>query len=277
MKRLIIAMMLCATLAQAQTTNQYVVNSDGTYFYSKGGGTNAYVRFSKAVEYAVLTWSSADLANKALDIFGTDYNTESSGITINSATPDTFTAYNDHVIFEVTAIATTGTVTVAGQRVDEDDNTITNFSEAVSITATGCYQTAAKFIGACTNSTPSADITTDVNLASYFDFQNQDFTVSNIRMSFKPSNPSWDVGVELLILQNDGSTSNLLNGGFDFRASDTPPRAANGLQGHAKQNITSRLILGSENEGIIVKILGGGDATPANITEFDLTIGCELQ
>jgi len=276
MKKLIILFNLIACIAYGQTTNEYAVFSDGTYFYSNGGATN-FSRFSKAVEYAVLTWSSSDLANKALDIFGTDYNVDASGITINSGSPDTFTAYNDHVIFDVSATASTGTVTVSGLRVLEDDNSITNWTENVSVTTTGCHQTSAKFIGVCTNSTADANITTDVILASYFDFQNQDFNVSNIRMSFKPSNPAYDVGVELLILDNDGGTTALLSGSFDFQNGDSPARAANGVLGHAKQNINSRLILGSENEGIIVKIIGAGGGTPANITEFDLTIGCELK
>ena len=274
MKKYIIAICLICTSMTYGATN--AVFSDGSFLYSKGGTTNL-TKFSKAVEYAVLTWSSSDLANKAVDIFGTDYNISASGVPISVGTNNTFTAFNDHVIFDVSAVSVTGMVTVSGQRVIEADNTITNFSENVTITSTGCYQTAAKFIGACTNSTTTASITTDVILASYFDFQNQDFTVSNIRMSFKPSNPAWDVGVQLFILENDGGTTNLLNGGFDFRSSDSPLRADNGVLGHAKQSISSRLILGSQNEGIIVKILGGGDSTPANITEFDLTIGCELR
>ena len=279
MKRIIAGLILVISgYAYGQTTNDYAVFTDGTKLYSKAGGT--WTNFSRATEYVVLTWSSDDLGNKALDLFGTDYNTDATGVTITNGSPDTFTAYNDHVVFNVTNLISTGTVTVAGQRVLEDDNTTTNWTEDISVTSTGCYQTSAKFIGACTSSTANASITTDVILCSYYDFQNQDFKVSNIRMSWKPSNPTWDIGLDLFLLDNDGKTTDLLNGGFDFNNSDTPARASGGtpkVMGHAKQNIASRLILGSQDEGIIVRVTGDGDATPANITEFDLTIGIELE
>jgi len=269
----IIAMILISGSAMAQTN---AVFSDGNFLYSLGGTTNL-TRFSRATEYTVLTWSSSDLANLAVDMFGTEYKDDSTGVSISSGSPDTFTAYNSHVVFTVTAVTTTGTVTVSGQRVLEDENALTNWTENINIATTGYYQTSAKFSGTCTNSTTNANITTDVSLASYYDLQNQDFKVSNVRMSWKPSNPSWDVGLEIFILDNDGLTNGLLNGSFDFDNGDTIPRAAKGVLGHAKQNIDSRLILGSENEGIIVKITGAGDATPSNIKAFDLTIGLEIE
>lgn len=261
--------------AYAGLESYYAVFFDGSFFYSIGG-TNTFRRFSRGVEYTTLPWSSSDLDNKAVNLFGTEHRVESSSVTINSGSPDTFTAYNSHVVFDVSTTTATGTVTVSGYRVNENDNTVTNWTEDVSITSNGQYQTSAKFIGSCTNSTSDANIVADIILTTYKDFQNQDFIVKDIRMSFKPSNPVWDIGMDFFILDNNGQTNALLDGQFDFSSTDPMPRAANGINGHAKSLINSRTILGSENEGIIVRITGDGDATPANIQEFDLTIGIEF-
>lgn len=273
MKTLIALLTITAAAALGQTN---AVFSDGTKFYSAGGTTNL-VAFSRAVEYAVLTWSSSDLANSAVNLFGTDYETLSSGATINTGTTQAVTMYNAHLVLDVKTITTTGMVTVAGQRVNETTGVITNWTETIDVTATNFYQTSAKFIGSVTNSTTNADLTADIIETSYYDFQNQDFTVSNIRVSFRPSNPVWDIGVELYIIDNDGLTNSLVNGNLQFASTDTIKRAANGVLGHAKANIDSRVILGTEDEGIVAKVTGAGDANPANITEFDLTIGCELK
>jgi len=242
-----------------------------------GGLYTNGARFGRAVEYAVLTRSSGDLANRAVNLFGTDYETVSSGATINTGTTQTVTAYNAHLVLDVKTITSTGMVTVAGLRVNETTGAITNWTETIDVTATNFYQTSAKFVGSVTNSTADANITADIIEASYYDFQNQDFTVSNIRVSWKPSNPVWDIGVELYIIDNDGLTNSLVNGNLQFASTDTVKRPANGFLGHAKANINSRVILGTEDEGIVVKVTGAGDANPANITEFDLTIGCELK
>jgi len=262
-----------AGLSYGATT---AVFSDGNYMYSSGGNTNL-VRFSRATEYSVLTWSSGDLQNKAVDLFGTTYNEQSSGVIISNGAPQTLSAYNAHVVIYATNITATGTVAVSGNRVNEDDGSITNFSENVIITATNYYQTSAKFVGTVTNSTTDANIICDLITTSYFDFQNQDFSVLNIRAGFKPSNPSWDIGIRLYLVDNDGKLTSLVNNDFQFDSGDAIPRAANGVIGHAKRNVSSRLILGSENEGIVVKLTGATDANPANMTEVDITIGCELK
>ena len=264
--------MVGAACAQSTTGWQIVTMQDGVDgLYTNGA------KFGKAVEYSVLTWPSADLANKTVQMFGTEHILDEAGVAINSGATDTFTAYNSHIVLDVTTFTTTGTVSVGGQRVFEDTGNLSNWVENITVDNTGCYQTSAKFLGACSNYTADADIVANVFRTSYFDFQNRDFIVSNVRMGWKPSSPTWNVQAEVYLIDNNGLTNPLVNGNLDFASSDTPVRAANGVIGHAKANVNSRLILGSQNEGIVVRIVGDSSGKPANITEFDLTIGCELK
>jgi len=247
------------------------VLTDGDNLFTVSGGVT-----SGPGSRIMMSWSSDNLANRWIDIFGTAYVDGNSGLTVDTATTNTVTeGYNRHLILDVTSTTTLGNVTFSGFRIDEDTGAIsTNFIESLAVTGTGCVQTATKWIGAINYyTTNGADLVVDEVTTTYVDLQNRGFVPESVRMGFRPSNPVWEIRLEVCHIRNNGSVSNMVADLMDYTSSDLHLRAGNGVIGHGKLNLGNHHIEGNNNEGIVVRLTGtGGTGTPSHIREVDIFI-----
>jgi len=254
----------------------YVMSTNGTRaaFYCRDG--DVHIKSNGAVQAVAFTWSTADVANSDVNVFGTIYSSEQTGVTLDSVTPQSITnMYNRHYIVNVTTMTSSGTITLTGNAVNEYTGVITPAStEDIVVSATGYYQSSTKWIGQVTASTADADLVIDTYSTTYVDAANSDFQLFYTRMGFKPSSGTWDIKLELKKVNNDGSLTDIAGTDFEADNSDTYLRAASGVAGNIKRIWTGTDIpqfAGTSNEGIIVEVTGKV-GTPTNITEADVTI-----
>ena len=228
---------------------------------------NQVQRKLENADIAPLTWNTHNLANGDVFCVGVYEEDVLTAEQITSAIVPTVLAANTlnrHIVLEVTTLTTSGSVTLAGNVVNETTGVVSSDSETIAITATGFYQSAKKFIGDTTiTGVTTTDLITDIHSTSYYDAQNHDFGVSAVRFSFTPSGPTWNIDLEVVKVNSDGSKTNLTSL-FSFANTDTEPRAYSGNQGHAKVAL-SEAMLGSNGEGIVVSILNVSAIAEANI------------
>jgi len=235
-----------------------------------------------ASKTVITSWSAGVVTNRGTQIFGTVNELEDSDQTIDSGTPYTLTqGYNRHIHLEVSALTTSGTVNLSGARIDENTGTVTtSYIEPVYVTATGWYQSSAKFIGPVQIYTADADIVTDIWSVTYADLGNRKFRFRYIRFSWAPRGPVWNLKLSIKKVNNNGSFTDITGDKFSFASTDTYPRAGNGIIGHAKliwNNDTGEYCNGQNNEGFIVDLTNqAGTGAPSNIGPVDFYIGFQI-
>ena len=224
-----------------------------------------------------LTWGTDNLGTLDVDVWGVyvsdviTADTLSTGVDIVMTDAQT---HNRHIVIEVnSATDSVGDVLFTGFAVDEALGTVGADTETITMNGLTHYQSAKKWIGALTISTTEVDLTdVDIHTTSYCDRQNTDFHVSGARFTWTPSNPTWDIALEILHVLENGSYVNLTPL-FVYDSTDTYIRADSGDQGGAKSTIDAD-VLGSANEGIILRITGA-TATPTAVLSVDAIIDIE--
>lgn len=228
---------------------------------------NQVQRKLENADIAPLAWNTHNLPNGdvfSVGIYESDVMTAEQVTSAIIPTVLAAVTLNRHIVFEVTTVTTAGSITLAGDVVNESTGAIATDTEVIAIAATGFYQSAKKFIGDTTvTGVTTTDIITDIHTTSYYDAQNNDFGISSVRFSFTPSGPAWAIDLEVSRVNSDGSRTNLTPL-FNFASTDTEPRAYSGSQGHAKVSI-SEAVMGADSEGLVICILGISAISEANV------------
>lgn len=234
-------------------------------------------------ELTALNWSTADLtgffAGGDAEIFGTVYETESTGNDFSFPLTNEIIAetYNRHIVFNVTNLISAGTLDLVGSRVNEDTGAVSVTNETINVQSAGYYQSDFKYVGAVTGTSSDISIEYDLITTTYLDFQNRDFQLYSVRFAWTPDDSTWDVGLSISKVNEDGSLTNLDPSGLLLHDSgDTPARAADGVSGHVKVKPATGFINGGSKEGLVVQVTGDG-STPTGILMSDVFLGCYVQ
>jgi len=269
------------------------------------GTTNGLILAHTPIEsqFTALQWSSDNIANRINFFFGTVYQwldtspsdswTDVPGDvgteTLTGPTTNTYALgfYNRHVVLNVTTLTSTGTVVFTGSKVNESTGAIiTNFSENVSVTATGHYQTVTKWIdedpatavGDLDVATTDANIQYEMMSTSYLDYQNRDFQASNVRFATTPGGNNYDIRLNIWKVNEDGSYTDLDTNDLLKFEGPNDGAAANGIVGHKKAALSTELIRGNEHQGLVVFVSGVTVGTlPAQVDSVDVIIGTFVQ
>lgn len=234
-----------------------------------------------ATKFVILSWTADSIAVRPKNIFGTFYSDAIfTGSTISSAANPVITeGYNRHAVMNVTAVGTSGVVNIIGNKINENTGVVTSgFVDAIDVTATGYYQSPSKFIDEISFvGVGSTSVTATSYSTGYADFGNAHVALKYVRFGWIPSNPSWDIALNVFKVNNDGSLTDLDQGRLGFNSTDDSNRAANGVVGHAKviQDDGSEVdIRGDQNEGIVIQLTNkAGDSLPSNVGSADFYIG----
>ena len=217
-----------------------------------------------------------------------------------------FSAYNNHVYLKIIAASVSGTpsVSITGTAISESTGIPTNTTETFNLnpTAVGEYQSINKWYVVTsitfTNTTPS---NYDISVLGYLDFLNTDVKIIGYRMEILGDDNSSNSDINFQIIKVDNGTDNIIslidlenitidgNGGANgtgqitdvLRSSRdfTMPTGTNlwpaGTDFVIKQTdfdtfFTSdqNHILGSSNEGILVKISSSQDFDSGNAPRY---------
>lgn len=232
-----------------------------------------------ARKFMIASWTADTITARPKNIFGTVYSEAAfTGSIISSVSLPTITqGYNRHGIINVTAVGTSGTINIIGNKINENTGVITSgYIDAIDVTGTGYYQGPSKFIDQITFSgTAPASVTATAYTATYADFGNSHIGLKYVRFGWIPSNPSWDVALRVKKINNDGSITDLDQNRLAFNSGEDANRAANGIVGHAKVIQDDQVeIRGDQNEGIVIELTNkDNDSLPANIGSADFYIG----
>ena len=186
------------------------------------------------------------------------YDTIDQAQLITTAAPFTPSVPGFHAHYVLDVSGATGlpfTIRFTGTTINESNNLLTpGDTEDLSITANGYYQTVKSWITAPQISIleASKSCTVDVYRTSYWDKGNSNFVLDGVRLEFEPDSGQWEVAIELMRVQDDGSFVYVDN--TSLKDTDIPPRAANGITGKYERGDYSTVIEGAEKEGIIVRI-----------------------
>lgn len=204
-----------------------------------------------------LPFSFIPPGNGALACTGWHTKTDSAQ-SLTNATPVTASVAGFHSHYVISVSASVGhpyTIVATGTSVDEATGAETGSdTENISVTGNGWYQTTKSWVDAVQFTiTLGETCTIDVYRTSYWDRGNRDFTLTGVRMEFKPDAATWSIQFRVQKVAADGSVSDIDN--VTFASTDPTPRAANGEVGKYKRTNYNTAIEGSDSEGIIVSIV----------------------
>lgn len=212
-----------------------------------------------------LGFTTEDMDGQTMAVADTHY----SGKVVDGGTVDpvpttqTVTdANNMHVVIDVTAMATAGTLRLTGSSISEEtEEPAAGDTEDIPIAGTGFAQSDKKWIGdVVMTSVGGLDVVLDAYRVTYFDYLNRDFLFCGYRMGWKPNSVVWDVSLDVDRVETNGSKTSLVSKAF--ANTDSPSRAQNGAVGFAKESKRVDPIQGSGKQGLVVLISGaGGSAT----------------
>lgn len=241
----------------------------------------------------MLQWSSDNIGNRVNNFFGTVYqwlDTTPSDVwtdtpadagteTLTGPSTNSYTLgfFNRHAVIEVTTATATGAVSFVGTRVDETTGGSIADTNIIHVTGTNFYQTPAKWIGNLDIGTDDANIQYKLISTTYLDTQNRDFKVSNIRFAVTPGGSIYDIKLNIWQVNDNGSYTDLDTVPLlEFTTGDGA--AGNGVVGHKKAALSSDIISGTSDEGIVVFVSGTTVGTaPSQIGSVDAIIGILLQ
>lgn len=214
-------------------------------------------------------WAETPTFNDVHNLAGWNEITDTAQA-LSSAVPFTMSTagYHSHVVLDISAaVGLPFTVRVTGRSIDEDDGTTTpSDTEDIAVTANGYYQTTKSWIDAVSISIVegSKSCIVDAYRTSYWNRGSEDFHISGSRMEWTPGQNTWNIQMQLLHVENNGSIDVLDD--ITFASTDAIPRAAKKVQGKYTRNDYNADILGNNKEGIVVIV----DQT--GIRDFSLEI-----
>lgn len=212
--------------------------------------------FMPASSLKQLTWYVTPAFNGTYDMMGWHEQTDDDA-SLTSASPVTASVppYHGHYVLDVASAAGLPfTIRVTGTTVDESTGTTTpGDTEDIAITADGYYQTTKSFVDAAEFSIleASKSCTLDIYRTSYWDYANRDFYVDGVRVEFCPSGTTWDMTIQILTVNNDGSLSSIID--KTLLSSDVPPFGERNYRSKWKRTNMNVLVEGSAGAGIIVR------------------------
>lgn len=116
---------------------------------------------------------------------------------------------NNHLLITVNSLTGSDTVVVTGDKVEEDDGTVTTgATENITVDATGIYQTDAKWWRVTEVNIGGSISAINYNLGrlGYWDHGNKDFRIIGYRMELTPTNVTQaDFRLQIYKVQDDGS------------------------------------------------------------------------
>jgi hypothetical protein len=242
--------------------------SDTPTTYS--GSTHKILRINDnetGVEYHTLTYD--DFAATSILQFNNSPNFDGeihllgwyiktdTAVSLSSGSP--ITANNDgfHSHFIMDASSVVGapfTVTVSGVVVDEVTGVYSQGGESITISGSGYYQTVKSFIDAPEFSIVegSKSCNLDIYKSTYWDFANQEFTVTGCRFEWTPDHNNWGLELNIYHHLSDGSLEVIDSIAFD--KDDTYLRAADSETGKYKRIDYDTFVDGAGMEGLILTI-----------------------
>lgn len=193
-------------------------------------------------------------ANETLDILGW-YEQTNNSESLTSINPITasISGYHSHYSINLSSVSDPFTLRATGTSIEESTGNLNiGDIEDLEITGNGYVQTSKSWITAPEFSIVegSKSATIDIYRNSYWDHGNRDFTIDGIRMEWIPNVSNWDITIEILKVNNDGSLSHIDSTAFDN--TDNPPRCEAGKTGKHKRLDYNTFVEGSANEGIIL-------------------------
>lgn len=211
-----------------------------------------------------LTWRVAPTENDVISLIGWYIKTNTAA-NLSNATPITAgeAGYHSHFVMDISgAVGLPFDITITGCSINESTGVTTlGDTEVVNVTGNGNYQSVKSWIDAVVFTVIAGkSCTVDIYRTTYWDRGNKNFTVSGSRMEWKPDAGNWEIRLEILKVNNDGSITIIDD--TTFTNGDAIPRAANGKYGKYKRLNYSTVINGTNKEGIIVRV----DVT--NISDF---------
>ena len=176
---------------------------------------------------------------------------------LSNAAPLTISepAYHSHIIIDASSVVGAPfDLTITGRSISETDTTETpGDTETISITGDGYYQSTKSWIDAVVLSVPAdKTLTVDVYRNTYWDNGNVDFTLTGSRVEWIPDTATWELNVDILKVESDGSLTTVDT--FTFANTDGVPRAASTKPGKYKRLDYATSVLGSSEEGVIIYV-----------------------
>lgn len=265
------------------TKVRFGINATGALVYEADFGAG-FIPWGDS-DYLTYSKSLTGISDTEFYITGTD-DEQASGLTADYNT--IFSLGNNHASIKVTALTGSGTITITGTETSEETNVPTAGSEVLTIDSIADYQTDKKWMQIDSIVLAGfTSITYDVYKLGYVDLSNNDFRVMGYRIDTRSQANTADVKIEIFRIKNLGGgkyekvviesigvdsnngngsqVDNLRTGGadrsFTFGATAFPNNSdyvfkqGDFFQFHGDE----AFILGSNSEGMQVKISGQGD------------------
>lgn len=253
----------------AITIEGNVITFDGKVIFTRLAKIDSMIVGSDTIMVGDLMLHSiiydfAPTGNGVLDVLGW-YEEVNSSESLTSASPVTaaVAGYNGHYSIDLSSVSGAPfTLRVTGTSINESTGAQSEAdTEDIAITGNGYVQTVKTWMTAPVFSIVegSKSATIDLHRQSYWDRANKNFNVSGVRMEWKPDVANWNITIEVLKVNNDGSLSQIDSTTFDN--TDTPPQTQSGRKGKYKRGDYDTFINGSQSEGIILRITQTGIET----------------